>query len=88
VFHVSHLRKCLAEEDRHVPMDEIQIDDRLNFVETPVEIVDRKGSKLKKTKYQLIKVRWNSKRGPEFTWEREDQFKLKYPQLFDSVSTN
>ena len=86
VFHVSHLRKCLAEEDRHVPMEEIRIDDKLNFVETPVEIVDRKERKLKKSKYQLIKVRWNSKRGPEFTWEREDQFKLKYPNLVDSTS--
>ena len=72
VFHVSHLRKCLAEGDRHVPMDEIQIDDKLNFVEKPVEIVDRKERKLKKTRYNLIKVRWNSKRGPEYTWERED----------------
>lgn len=88
VFHVSHLRKCLAEEDRHVPMNEIQIDDKLNFIEKPLEIEDRKVRKLKKTRYNLIKVRWNSRRGPEYTWEREDQFKIKYPQLFDGTSAS
>jgi hypothetical protein len=88
VFHVSHLRKCLAEEERHVPMDEIRIDDKLNFVEEPLEIVDRKMRKLKKTKFTLVKVRWNSKRGPEYTWEREDHFKAKYPQLFNGVSAS
>ncbi|GJX90611.1 hypothetical protein Tco_0343937, partial [Tanacetum coccineum] len=34
----------------------------------------------------LVKVRWNSKRGPEFTWEREDQFKKKYPHLFTKTT--
>ena len=52
-----NLRKCLAEETRHVPMGEIQIDDKLKFVEKPVEIVDWKVHKLKKTKYVLVKVR-------------------------------
>ncbi|GJT63580.1 putative reverse transcriptase domain-containing protein [Tanacetum coccineum] len=50
-FHVSNLKKCLADANQHVPLDE-------------------------------IKVRWNSKRGPKFTWEREDHMKAKYPRLF------
>ncbi|GJS01100.1 hypothetical protein Tco_0317608 [Tanacetum coccineum] len=50
-FHVSNLKKCLADANLHVPLDE-------------------------------IKVRWNSKRGSEFTWEHEDYMKSKYPQLF------
>jgi hypothetical protein len=88
VFHVSNLRKCIVEEARHVPMDEIRVDDKLNFVERPVEIVDRKIRKLKKTKYTLVKVRWNSRRGPEYTWEREENVRAKYPQLFDGSSVS
>ncbi|GJS23116.1 putative reverse transcriptase domain-containing protein [Tanacetum coccineum] len=45
------------------------------------EIVDREVKRLKRSRIPLVKVRWNSKRGPEFTWEREDQFKKKYPHL-------
>ncbi|GJY07253.1 hypothetical protein Tco_0374307, partial [Tanacetum coccineum] len=54
----------------------------LRFVEEPVEIMDQEIKKLKRKKIALVKVRWNSKRGPEFTWEHEDQMRIKYPQLF------
>ena len=64
-------------------MEEIEVDSQLNFVKKPVEIVDRETKKLKKTKYTIVKVRWQSKRGPEFTWEREDQVRSKYPYLFE-----
>ena len=86
VFHVSNLRKCLVDETHHVPMDEIQVNEQLNFVEKPIEIVDRMTRKLKKTYYAIVKVRWSSRRGPEFTWEREDQMKKKYPQLFETAA--
>ncbi|GJX98917.1 putative reverse transcriptase domain-containing protein [Tanacetum coccineum] len=59
-----------------------EIDKTLHFVEEPVEIMDREVSSLKRSKISLMKVRWNSKRGPEFTWEREDHMKSKYLQLF------
>ncbi|GKA62234.1 hypothetical protein Tco_0761753 [Tanacetum coccineum] len=59
-----------------------ELDDKLHFVEKPVEIVGREVKRLKRSRIPLVKVRWNSKRGPEFTWEREDQFKKKYPHLF------
>ncbi|GJV01260.1 hypothetical protein Tco_1334829 [Tanacetum coccineum] len=49
------------------------------FVEEPIEIVDCEVKLLKRSHIPLVKVRWNSKRGPEFTWEREDQFQKKYP---------
>ncbi|GKF29285.1 hypothetical protein Tco_0095627, partial [Tanacetum coccineum] len=65
-----------------VPLEEILVDDKLNFVEEPVEILEREVKKLKQSRISIVKVRWNSKRGPEFTWEREDQMKLKYPHLF------
>ncbi|GJY02602.1 hypothetical protein Tco_0360754 [Tanacetum coccineum] len=81
-FHVSNLKKCFADASLHVPLDDINIDKTLCFVEEPVEIMDRKVKSLKRSKIALVKVRWNSKRGPEFTWEREDYMKSKYPQLF------
>ncbi|GKA44110.1 putative reverse transcriptase domain-containing protein, partial [Tanacetum coccineum] len=74
IFHVSNLKKCLSDEPLAVPLNEIHIDDKLRFVEEPVEIMDREVKRLKQSHIPIIKVRWNSMRGPEFTWEREDQF--------------
>ncbi|GJY86334.1 putative reverse transcriptase domain-containing protein [Tanacetum coccineum] len=84
-FHVSNLKKCLADPTLKVPLDEIRVDAKLNFVEEPVEILEREFKKLKRSRIAIVKVRWNSKRGPEFTWEREDQMKLKYPHLFSNI---
>ncbi|GJR46760.1 putative reverse transcriptase domain-containing protein [Tanacetum coccineum] len=70
-FYVSNLKKCHADEPLAVPLNGLHLDDKLHFVKEPVEIVGRE-----------VKVRWNSKRGPEFTWERDDQFKKKYTHLF------
>ncbi|KAI3744698.1 hypothetical protein L1987_57788 [Smallanthus sonchifolius] len=81
-FHVSNLKKCLADENLHIPLDEVRIDERMHFVEKPVEIMDREVKKLKRSRIPIVKVRWESKRGPEFTWEREDHMKTKYPHLF------
>nr|GEW99668.1 putative reverse transcriptase domain-containing protein [Tanacetum cinerariifolium] len=78
-FHVSNLKKCHADEPLAVPLDGLHFDDKLHFVEEPVEIVDREVKQLKRRRIPLVKVRWNFKRGPEFTWEREDQFRKKYP---------
>ncbi|GJX43003.1 putative reverse transcriptase domain-containing protein [Tanacetum coccineum] len=66
-FHVSNLKKCLADANLHVPLDEIKVDKTLRFVEEPVEIMDREIKRLKRRKVALVKVRWNLKRGPEFT---------------------
>ncbi|GJS36095.1 putative reverse transcriptase domain-containing protein [Tanacetum coccineum] len=116
-FHVSNLKKCLADASLHVPLDEIKVDKTLRFVEEPVENSDHEvkrflmsflddgrgsgnwmflfvwsgyaamrtlvwASKVISSKISLVKVRWNSKRGLEFTWERKDCMKSKYPQLF------
>ncbi|GJS28070.1 putative reverse transcriptase domain-containing protein [Tanacetum coccineum] len=78
-FHVSKLKKCMADEPLAIPLDEIQVDDKLNFIEEPVEIMDREVKRLKQSRIPIVKVRWNSRRGPEFTWEREDQMQKKYP---------
>ncbi|GJZ01759.1 putative reverse transcriptase domain-containing protein [Tanacetum coccineum] len=81
-FHVSNLEKCLADANLHVPLDEIKVDKTLHFVKEPVEITDRDIKKLKRKEITVVKVRWNSKHSPEFTWEHEDQMRIKYPQLF------
>ncbi|GJV43048.1 putative reverse transcriptase domain-containing protein [Tanacetum coccineum] len=82
-FHVSNLKKCLSDEDLIIPFDEVRIDEKLHFIEEPIEIVDKEEKQLKQSRIPIVKVRWNSSRGPEYTWEREDQMWKKYPHLFD-----
>nr|GEZ82548.1 putative reverse transcriptase domain-containing protein [Tanacetum cinerariifolium] len=72
-FHVSNLKKCLADEPLAIPLDEIQVDDKMHFIEELVEIMDHEVKRLKQSRIPVVKVRWNSRRGPEFTSEREDQ---------------
>nr|GFA62191.1 reverse transcriptase domain-containing protein [Tanacetum cinerariifolium] len=71
-----------AHEPLAIPLDEIQVDDKLNFIEEPVEIMDREVKRLKQSHIPIVKVRWNYRRGLEFTWERKDQMQKKYPHLF------
>ncbi|GJX41728.1 hypothetical protein Tco_0256718 [Tanacetum coccineum] len=78
--------KCYADEPLAVPLDGLHFDDKLQFVEEPIEITDHEVKRLKRSRIPLVKVRWNSRRGPEFTWEREDQFRKKYPQTAPSSS--
>ncbi|GKE51150.1 hypothetical protein Tco_1486306, partial [Tanacetum coccineum] len=70
--------KCLSDESLVIPMKELRLNDKLNFVEEPVEIIDREVKQLKQSRIPIVKVKWNSKRGPEFTWEREDQIRAKH----------
>ncbi|GKB95246.1 putative reverse transcriptase domain-containing protein [Tanacetum coccineum] len=81
-FHLSNLKKCLADESMHVPLKEIRVDKTLCFVEEPIKIIDREVKKLKRSRIPIVKIRWNSRHGPEYTWEREDFMKSKYPNLF------
>nr|GEY07066.1 putative reverse transcriptase domain-containing protein [Tanacetum cinerariifolium] len=81
-FRVSKLKKFMSDEPLAIPLDEIQVDDKLNFIEEPVKVMDREVKRLKQSRIPIVKVRWNSRRGPEFTWEREDQMQKKYPHLF------
>nr|GEY22349.1 putative reverse transcriptase domain-containing protein [Tanacetum cinerariifolium] len=86
-FHVSNLKKCLAESDAKISLEEIKVDENLRFVEEPIEILAKDVKKLKRRRIPLVKVRWNSRQGADYTWEREDQFKTKYPHLFASTSS-
>nr|GEX10017.1 putative reverse transcriptase domain-containing protein [Tanacetum cinerariifolium] len=83
-FHVLNFKKCLAEDDVVFSINEIQLDDKLHMIKEPVEVMDREVKRLKPSRIPIVKVRMNSQRGPEFTWEREDQIKKKYPHLFTS----
>ncbi|GJT69371.1 putative reverse transcriptase domain-containing protein [Tanacetum coccineum] len=85
-FHVSNLKKCYADEPLAVPLDGLHVDDKLHFVEEPIEIMDREVKRLKQSRIPIDKVQWNSRRGPEFTWEREDQFWKKYPHLLTKTA--
>nr|GEZ38950.1 putative reverse transcriptase domain-containing protein [Tanacetum cinerariifolium] len=86
MFHVSNIKKCHADEPLAIPLDGLHFDDKLHFVEEPVEIIDREVKRLKQSRIPLVKVRWNSRRGPEFTWECKDQFRKKYPYLFTKTA--
>ncbi|GJW46600.1 hypothetical protein Tco_0078246 [Tanacetum coccineum] len=80
--YVGPFKKCLSDESLVIPLEELRVDGKLHFMEEPVEVMDREIKQLKKSRIPIIKVRWNSKRGPEFTWECEDQFKKSYQHLF------
>ncbi|GJS72373.1 hypothetical protein Tco_0705214 [Tanacetum coccineum] len=85
-FHVSNLKKCLSDESFVIPMKELRLDEKLNFVEEPAEIIDREVKQLRQSRIPIVKVRWNSKRGPEFMWERKDEIRAKYPHLFFNIT--
>ncbi|GKF24714.1 putative reverse transcriptase domain-containing protein, partial [Tanacetum coccineum] len=73
-FHVSNLKKCYSDEPLAVPLEGLHVDDKLRFAEEHVEIMDREVKQLDQIHIPIVKVQWNSRRGPEFTWEYEDQF--------------
>ncbi|GKF24055.1 hypothetical protein Tco_0076377 [Tanacetum coccineum] len=72
-FHISNLKKCLSDETLAIPLDKIQIDDKLHFIEELVKIMDHEVKYLKQSRIPIVKVHWNFGRGPKFTWECEDQ---------------
>ncbi|GKB30703.1 hypothetical protein Tco_0870104 [Tanacetum coccineum] len=85
-FHVSNLKKCLSDESLIILIKELRLDDKIKFMEEPIEIMEREIKKLRQSRIPIVKVRWNSKRGLEFTWEREDQIRAKYPHLFPNIT--
>ncbi|KAI3808291.1 hypothetical protein L1987_24240 [Smallanthus sonchifolius] len=72
-FHVSHLRKCLADESAHVPLTDIEVDNCLNYIKEPVAILDKKENRLRNKIIQLVKVQWKHRK----------EMKESYPHLFD-----
>ncbi|KAD3640194.1 hypothetical protein E3N88_29417 [Mikania micrantha] len=74
-FHVSYLRKCLADESAYVPLEDLEIDDKLSYVEKPVTILDRKVKHLRKKALNQVKVQWKNRRGSDATWESENEMR-------------
>nr|GFB11152.1 reverse transcriptase domain-containing protein [Tanacetum cinerariifolium] len=59
MFHVLNLKKCFADPTLQVPLDEIRVETKLNFVEEPVKVLEREFKKLKRSRIAIVKVRWN-----------------------------
>ncbi|MFS8025441.1 putative chromatin remodeling & transcriptional activation CHROMO-DOMAIN family [Helianthus anomalus] len=85
-FHVSQLRKCLAEETSYINYDDIEVDDRLNYVVRPIEIVDRKVKHLRNRQIDQVKIKWEYRKGSDTTWESEEEMRRLYPTLFGTCS--
>ncbi|GJR06703.1 putative reverse transcriptase domain-containing protein [Tanacetum coccineum] len=66
-FHVSNLKKCLSDESLVILMKELRLNDKLSFMKEPVEVMDREIKQLRQNRIPIVKVRWNSNRGPKFT---------------------
>ncbi|KAJ9564382.1 hypothetical protein OSB04_000348 [Centaurea solstitialis] len=86
-FHVSNLRKCLVDSDQAIPLPEVQIDEKLSFVEEPESIIDYKVKKLRNKEIGLVKVQWLYHKGRDATWESESEMRTKYPRLFDQLNS-
>ncbi|XP_035837269.1 uncharacterized protein LOC118485123 [Helianthus annuus] len=81
-FRVSHLRKCLADETTYIHYDDIEVDDRLNYVVKPIAILDRKVKTLRNKEINQVKVKWEHRKGSDTTWESEEEMQRLYPTLF------
>ncbi|XP_022014676.2 uncharacterized protein LOC110914172 [Helianthus annuus] len=81
-LHVSQLRKCLADEAAFVPLDDIELDEGLNYIERPIAIKDVKVKNLRNKAIRQVLVQWQHRKGSELTWEAEDEMGRHYPFLF------
>ncbi|KAJ0812671.1 putative chromatin remodeling & transcriptional activation CHROMO-DOMAIN family [Helianthus annuus] len=81
-FHVSQLRKCLADDTALVPLDDIELDEGLNYVERPIAIKDFKVKNLRNKAVKQVLVQWWHRKGSDLTWEAEDEMRKHYPFLF------
>jgi hypothetical protein len=81
-FHVSYLWKCLADEMAYVPLDDIVIGDKLNYVERPMAILDRNVIHLWNMENGQVKLKWQHRKGSDTTWEYREEMQRYYPHLF------
>ncbi|KAL0551527.1 hypothetical protein IC582_010616 [Cucumis melo] len=83
VFHVSMLRKYVPDPSHVVDCEPLEIDENLSYVEQPVEVLAREVKTLRNKQIPLVKVLWRNHRVEEATWEREDDMRSRYPDLFE-----
>ena len=79
----------MVDDSAVIPLEDIQVDSSLNYIERPVTILDRKTNTMRNKVVQLVKVQWRHRKGSEWTWETEEEIKEHYPELFsDSVAAD
>ncbi|KAA0033475.1 pol protein [Cucumis melo var. makuwa] len=83
VFHVSMLRKYVLDPSHVVDYEPLEIDENLSYTEQPVEVLAREVKMLRNKEIPLVKVLWRNHRMEEATWEREDNMRSRYPELFE-----
>ncbi|KAL0546403.1 hypothetical protein IC582_016311 [Cucumis melo] len=83
VFHVSMLRKYVPDPSHVVDYEPLEIDENLSYTEQPVEVLAREVKTLRNKEIPLVKVLWRNHRVEEATWEREDDMRSRYPELFE-----
>ncbi|KAL0549406.1 hypothetical protein IC582_013888 [Cucumis melo] len=83
VFHVSMLRKYVPDPSHVVDYEPLEIHENLSYVEQPVEVLAREVKTLRNKQIPLVKVLWRNHRVEEATWEREDDMRSRYPELFE-----
>ena len=83
VFHISQLRKYLNDPSHVIEPEAIQLDTALTYEEIPIEILDRKVRKTRRTETMIVKVLWTNHSREEATWEAEDAMRERYPHLFE-----
>ena len=85
-FHFSQLRKWLVDDSAVIPLEDIQVNNSLNYIERPVSILDRKTKELRNKRVELVKVLWHHRKGSEWTWELEEEMREHYPEFFTKIA--
>ncbi|KAI3807091.1 hypothetical protein L1987_23013 [Smallanthus sonchifolius] len=83
-FHVSCLRKCLADPTQAISLDDVHIDEKLHFTEQSIKILDTRERKLRKKVIPMVLVQWQGRIGADKTWELKEHMRTRYPHLFSS----
>jgi hypothetical protein len=83
VFHVSQLKKCLRVPEKQIPLEELAVKEDLTYKEYPVKILETAERVTRSRTINICKVQWNRYSEDEATWEREEDLRKSYPQLFE-----
>jgi hypothetical protein len=84
VFHVSQLKKCLRVPEEQLPVANLEVQEDLTYIEKPTQILETVDLVTRRSTFRMCKVKWGHHSQEEATWEREDDLKAKYPELFSS----
>jgi hypothetical protein len=79
VFHVSQINKCLRVPEEQLPMEDLEVQEDLTYVEKPTQILETADRVTRRNTVRMCKVKWGHHSEEEATWEREDDLKAKYP---------